>query len=405
LRVPSRSRLVSTISPTPMSTSRCTHSRASRPLALRPPCVITSQVISSPLLRRRTSTAPMMASPPKRFTARVTSSGSSTAAVFSITLSAPLPSMRWISGRPAMPPPAITGTKTRSETFLRIAASSSARPALETSSSASSSAPRSAKAVDTATGSAQLSTFSRRMPLTTRPRLMSRQGMMRRVVATSTRRLDHAARLAEIDVPCRAAQDHAGDAGVGEPAGGFQLAHGVDAHRLREFGELIGTRRQRPAFRIHVLVDETVDAVVLKMPREADDVVVGELGVRITGQAAVAHVHLHEDVAGKFQAKVLEHVRRGGHAMSEHQPVGAGVEMRLHQLLVVHTAHHLQLQVLEARHQLLDDGQHAGLLALHAVLVDELHAPDAMVHEPRDELGRHLAGLLPVIPQHVAGPE
>src|SRR5690606_24509403 len=373
LRVPSRSRLVSTISPTPMSTSRCTHSRASRPLALRPPCVITSQVISSPLLRRRTSTAPMMASPPKRFTARVTSSGSSTAAVFSITLSAPLPSMRWISGRPAMPPPAITGTKTRSETFLRIAASSSARPALETSSSASSSAPRSAKAVDTATGSAQLSTFSRRMPLTTRPRLMSRQGMMRRVVATSTRRLDHAARLAEIDVPCRAAQDHAGDAGVGEPAGGFQLGHGVDApgdehvdaHRLREFGELIGTRRQRPAFRIHVLVDETVDAVVLKMPREADDVVVGELGVRITGHAAVAQVHLHGDVAGTVQAKVLEHLRRGGHAMSEHQPVVAGVEMRLHQLLVVHAAHHLQLQVLEARHQLLGDGQHAGLLALH----------------------------------------
>ena len=42
-RVPSRSMLVSRISPAPASAMRCAHSTASRPVALRPPWVKTSQ--------------------------------------------------------------------------------------------------------------------------------------------------------------------------------------------------------------------------------------------------------------------------------------------------------------------------------------------------------------------------
>ena len=92
-RVPSRSMLVSMNSPAPSSAARAAHATASMPVGVRPPCTYTSQrgePPSSPLPgTRRASMATTMHCEPKRSAQRRTSSGSSTAAVFIVTLSAP----------------------------------------------------------------------------------------------------------------------------------------------------------------------------------------------------------------------------------------------------------------------------------------------------------------------------
>src|SRR4029079_6528095 len=109
LRVPSRSMLVSRISPAPASCMRLAHSTASSPVGLRPPWVNTSH--EPPFFFA--SMATTMAWLPTISEASRTSSGFCTAEVLIDTLSAPALSRRRTSSTLRTPPPTVSGMKTR----------------------------------------------------------------------------------------------------------------------------------------------------------------------------------------------------------------------------------------------------------------------------------------------------
>ena len=109
--------LVSRISPAPRSTPSRAHATASRPVGVRPPATKTSQ--PSPL--RLASMASTTHWAPRTSASSPTSSGRSTAAEFTDTLSAPASSTAWASATSRMPPPIVKGTNTSSAARLASA--------------------------------------------------------------------------------------------------------------------------------------------------------------------------------------------------------------------------------------------------------------------------------------------
>src|ERR1035437_2200943 len=117
---------------------------------------------------------------PNSLESSVMSSGRRTAAVLTVTLSAPESKMRRASSTERMPPPTASGMKTlravRATTSAMISrASLEAVISRKTSSSAPSPLYRSASS----TGSPASRRLTKLIPLTTRPPVTSRQGMMR----------------------------------------------------------------------------------------------------------------------------------------------------------------------------------------------------------------------------------
>src|SRR5262245_44876388 len=111
-RVPSRSMLVSRISPAPAASMRRAHSSASMPVPLRPPCVKTSH--EEPFLLASIATTTHWQ--PTISDAWRTRSGFCTAAVLIDTLSAPALRSRRTSSTLRTPPPTVRGIKTREAT-------------------------------------------------------------------------------------------------------------------------------------------------------------------------------------------------------------------------------------------------------------------------------------------------
>src|SRR6185369_10773786 len=107
--VPSRSMLVSRISPAPSCSTFFAHSTVSSPVSLRPPWVKTCHLPGATCLA---SMATTMHCEPTLLEALKTRSGSLTAAVFIDTLSAPALSRRRTSSTLRTPPPTVSGMKT-----------------------------------------------------------------------------------------------------------------------------------------------------------------------------------------------------------------------------------------------------------------------------------------------------
>ena len=103
---------VSRISPAPSASSRRIQSIASSGVSSRPPFTITASL--API--RLTSTAATMHWVPKLSARRETSEGSRTAAVLTVTLSAPARSAAPASATARMPPPTVNGMKIDSAT-------------------------------------------------------------------------------------------------------------------------------------------------------------------------------------------------------------------------------------------------------------------------------------------------
>ena len=110
--VPSRSILVSRISPAPKSAIFLAHPIASIPVGLRPPWVNISQRECSPHSTCLASMATTMHWLPNLLAASLTKSGLKIAAEFMATLSAPALSKLRISAISRTPPPTVSGMKT-----------------------------------------------------------------------------------------------------------------------------------------------------------------------------------------------------------------------------------------------------------------------------------------------------
>src|ERR1039458_982345 len=173
---PSVSMEVSSTSPAPSASPRAAHATASACSSSRPPRVKTCH---PPGPWRRASIASTTACAPNSLLSSVMSSGRRTAAVLTVTLSAPDMRMRRASATERMPPPTASGMKTlravRATTSAMISrASLEAVISRNTSSSAPSPLYRSASS----TGSPASRRLTKLTPLTTRPPVTSRQGMM-----------------------------------------------------------------------------------------------------------------------------------------------------------------------------------------------------------------------------------
>ena len=105
LRVPSRSQLVSRISPAPSRVPSWAHAMASIPVASRPPITSLSQLAPS----RRASMAKTTHWHPNAWARRPIRAGSRTAAVFTLTLSAPADRSARASSTVRTPPPTVSG--------------------------------------------------------------------------------------------------------------------------------------------------------------------------------------------------------------------------------------------------------------------------------------------------------
>jgi len=177
--VPSRSILVSKISPAPAFCIRLPHSIASSPVERRPPWVKTSQR-GLALGTRFASMAMTMHCAPYRPAASSTNWGFWTAAVLILTLSAPAFSKRRTSSTSRTPPPTVSGMNTCEATCSTIPSSKPRSSELAVMSrKVSSSAPCSSYRRAISTGSPASRKSMKLMPLTTRPPATSKQGMIR----------------------------------------------------------------------------------------------------------------------------------------------------------------------------------------------------------------------------------
>ena len=178
VRAPSRSMLVSNISPAPRRTHSTAHSTASSSVRSRPPFTYTRQRSPS----RAASMLMTTHCAPNRSAASVSTSGCVTATELMLTLSAPARRARPTSAAERMPPPIVSGMNNRSA--VRRATSSSvprASALAEISRKAISSAPSRAYRVASSTGSPTSRRFTNCAPFTTRPPRTSRQTTTRRV--------------------------------------------------------------------------------------------------------------------------------------------------------------------------------------------------------------------------------
>ena len=177
-RVPSASIELRRISPTPNAHAFSTQASASSPALCRPPCVVTSKPDS--VLARRASTEITKTCEPNRSAISAISSGRAIADVFIETLSAPARNSRSTSSTLRIPPPTVNGMKTCSA-VRRTTSRVVSRPATlaEISKNVSSSAPSRLYKAAISTGSPASTRSVKLTPLTTRPSVTSKQGMMR----------------------------------------------------------------------------------------------------------------------------------------------------------------------------------------------------------------------------------
>ena len=187
--VPSRSIDVSRISPAPSATARVAHSSASIPVGVRPPCRNTSKPPPWSAGRRLASIAHTTHWLPNSAAISPISSGRCTAAVFTLTLSAPARSIVRASPTERMPPPTVNGMNTCSA--VRITTSTMvSRPSDEAvmSRKTSSSAPSASYRAASSTGSPASRRPTKLTPFTTRPPVTSRHGMTRGTITMPHRR-------------------------------------------------------------------------------------------------------------------------------------------------------------------------------------------------------------------------
>ena len=178
--VPSASMLVRTISPAPSRSTSRAQATASSPVGTRPPLMWTSQTSRPSRSTRLGSMFTTMHWLPNRRAARRTKSGSRTAAELIETLSAPAFSRARMSSRSRMPPPTVSGMK-QTSAVRRTTSEMISRPSwlAVMSRKTSSSAPSASYRAATSTGSPASRRLRKFVPLTTRPWLTSRQGMIR----------------------------------------------------------------------------------------------------------------------------------------------------------------------------------------------------------------------------------
>src|SRR5256714_3211465 len=156
-------------------------------------------------------------------------------------------------------------------------------------------------------------------PLTTRPPVTSRQGMMRLASmcpALAGQLVGALLRGGEVEVARAdgAAADDALDALALDGAQLFdvdevpQAARGDDrdGERLGEADGRVDVDAREHPVAADVGVDDAFDAVVLELLRQVDDLVSGELAPAVGGDLAVLGIQADDDVAAEGAARVLE---------------------------------------------------------------------------------------------------
>src|SRR3569623_2129499 len=322
-RVPSRSMLVSRISPAPYSTMSLAQSITSRPVDLRPPWVNTSQRggLPSPLTRLA-SIATTLHCEPKRAAASRTNSGRTTAAGLIATLSAPALSMRRMSAVLRMPPPTVSGMNTWPATSSTMCTMESRSSWLaEMSRNTSSSAPCSSKRRAISTGLPASRMPTNFTPLTTRPLSTSRQGMMRlaRHMLILSQLIRELLRLDEVETAFvqRAANHrahHPVALGLTEMADIVERAHATrgdhrdgDGACARAGG--VDVDAAHHAVAIDVRVHDRLHTLAFETLRDVYDVMIGQLRPAVDRHLAAFRVEAHNDVAGEFGEGVADEMR------------------------------------------------------------------------------------------------
>src|SRR5579864_730668 len=349
--------LVSRISPAPDSAARTAQSTASRPVAVRPPCVYTSH---PPARVRFASIATTMHWLPNCAAPSRITSGRRTAAVFSPTLSAPARSMRRRSSTVASPPPTVNGI-VRTSAVRRTTVSMMPRPSwlAVISRKTTSSAPSRSYAAASSTGSPASRRLTKRVPLTTRPFLTSRHAMTRRAsisrpggAASRRRRLPgRRQEVFQAHAPFveRAADDDALEPCRFEPSEAPHVVRRRHAaredHRDPDGGEdALERRRVGPAHQavpLRVGVDDPAHARLHDAGRCLSYGEVACFGPPLRNDAAVTRVERRRDAVAEAPARLAEQSRVAHRGRAEDHPCGPGSKQAFDRGKVPHPATHL----------------------------------------------------------------
>src|SRR3954470_949991 len=366
-RVPSRSMLVSRISPAPAADMRCAHCTASSPVARRPPCVWTSQ----PAPLRLASIATTMHCAPTMLDAWRTSSGDCTAAVLIETLSAPAFSRRRTSATLRTPPPTVSGMNTCAATASMTCSRMSRSSELAViSRKHSSSAPSLSYRAAISTGSPASRRSTKLTPFTTRPAVTSRQGITRLASGTLSL-LDRLVgrSLGFFQVELAFVERAAGD-GADHAFGHELLADRLNIldpvqtpgsndwrlDRLREFERGLDVDAVHHAVAADVGIDERLHPVFLKLLREVHNVVAGELRPSFHRHLAFLRIQAGNDVPGEGIAGIGEKAWIFHRRRADDDEAHAGVEVALDRVEVPNAAAQFDLHLLaDGRNHLPDD--------------------------------------------------
>src|SRR6185312_5547721 len=118
-----------------------------------------------------------------------------------------------------------------------------------------------------------------------------------------------------------------------------------------------GGRRVILGSATHGAIDDGCDTFALEVLRRLGGIRMGELGPATFGtDLAVPHVHGHHDVAGIFEAEVVDEMRGGERSHAEHHEVRAGFNIGEHRLLTLHAARHLHRHAGAGGHDALHHG-------------------------------------------------
>ena len=117
---------------------------------------------------------------------------------------------------------------------------------------------------------------------------------------------------------------------------------------------------------------ERLHPVALEMPGKIDEIVVGQLRPPVDGEASVPCIEADDDVSGKLDAEVGNEVRRRDRLGSQDDELHAGLDVRLHRLLVADAAPDLDRYVGMCLDDVMDDPGVLRLTGERSVEVDDM---------------------------------
>ena len=161
-----------------------------------------------------------------------------------------------------------------------------------------------------------------------------------------------------------------------------------DGEPARELHRAFHIQTAQHAVAADVGVDDRGDAVVFELLRQIERVVTRQLGPALNRHLAVSDIQPNDDVAGVFEANILNKMRCGHSLGTDDYKAHAGVEIRLDGVLIADPAAHLYRHARTGLDQPVDDIGIGGCAVDRTVEVNHMQTAGAGIDPASGHLHR-----------------